>query len=126
MPGNVSAPSFGSPVRVMPKILASAFQEAREYYGVLNLYADGSRQAAAINTNSVRRFQFTNRDQTDGLLDFFEATGHKPFYFYNPKLLVHDPTGVNTTGRFGCVFEGNFTDVLDMIATQQVFIVEVA
>lgn len=126
MPGNVSAPDYGSPVRVMPRALAASFSESRSYDGMLNEYVDGNTQALAINSNSVRRFRFTGRDQSNALRTFFMATGHLPFYFYFFAEGAHDPTGIATAGRYGVVFEGNFTEASDLIASQEISIVEVA
>lgn len=126
MPGNVSAPDYGTPARVMPRALAAAFSESRSYDAMLNEYVDGATQAAAINSISVRRFRFTGRDQTNALRTFFMATGHLPFYFYFFAEGAHDPTGVATAGRYGVVFEGNMTEASDFVASQEIGIVEVA
>lgn len=126
MPANVAAPSYGTPPRVMPRALCVSFEESRDYDGVVNSYQDGRRTAVAISGNSRRRFRMTSRDQTNAMRNFYLATGNRPFYFYFWKEGAHDPSGVSTAGRYGCVFEGDYSETTEMIGNQSVTIAEVA
>lgn len=112
MPGSVLN---ADPVTVLPLSLSSAFTEVREYIVPENTYAQGESQRSVEPTESRRRFRLGKRltpSQISTLRTFYEARGGglEPFYFYHPyetsPKFSHDPTGVETVGRYVVRFEG--------------------
>ncbi len=112
MPGNVQ---YASPSTVLPLSLSTAFTETREYPILQNSYALGENQRSVLASSSRKQFRLGKRltpSQLVTLRAFYEARkgSHEPFYFYHPyetsPKFSHDPSGVETAGRYTVRFEG--------------------
>jgi hypothetical protein len=104
MPGNVAA---AAPVEVMPRVLCAGFERSQQWSLLANGYANGEHEAASGLTNSRRTWSLQPRltpTQVSAVRAFYEDRRGplEPFYFYDAfeSGFIHDPTGVETAGRY--------------------------
>lgn len=118
MPGNVTP---AVPVGVMPFGLCSAFSEEMRIESIVNTYPDGSSDRAALSATPRRFFRMTRPVTSitySVLRSFYLAHPADPFYFYNLRETVPpwtwDSTGNSPGGRYVVVFDGPWSDQVDM------------
>ncbi len=131
MPGSVAN---AEPTEVMPLSLCRAFSHAREYSVLVNEYKNGESQRSR-QADTSRKSWKTARRLTPSLLadfrDFYVARRGptEPFYFYEPwdSGFTHDPTGVQTTGRYTVRFEGTWEQMVGIArGDAQINLIELA
>lgn len=116
MPGSVANAVVST---VMPALLASQFVRSDSWAVQQVAYANGEIESRSQVTSSLRRWEADLIGDADALADwkdFWEATKHAAFYFYDPFEPVSgqpigsnfDATGVSTTGRFKVCWEGSW------------------
>jgi hypothetical protein len=103
--------------------LARAFSEVRFHNGVVDNYADGRSTRFARVFNPRLSFRLT-RPLTDpqlfDLRNFYLLVARfgQPFWFYNIRETeppgTWDPTGVDPVGRYTVVWEGPWSDTLNL------------
>jgi len=125
MPNNVHV---AVPSGVLPAGPAAAFQEELRLEAFVNAYVDGNSDRYALALNPRKFFRMTRKlTSTDyqTLWSFYQAHIITPFYFYNPyetaPLFTSDPTGTATTGRYVVVFDGSWSDALQIGRSQASF-----
>jgi len=121
MPQNLNA---ANPQGVMPKQLCRSFQEDLRLEALLNQYADGSSDRAALAANPRRYFRLVqgmNGTDREAMRQFFIQHQGKAFYFYNLRETVppfsYDPSGLNPIGRYTVVFDGQWSDTYNLART---------
>lgn len=99
----------------------SALSEELRIESYVNSYPDGSSDRFALQTYERHFFRITLRvtaAQYTSLWQFFSTHLVFPFYFYVPRLTVPpfhpDPSGAATQGRFVTVFDGDWSDRLNL------------
>lgn len=132
MPGSVAN---AVAVGVLPRVLATAFTEVREWPLQANEYVDGSNQRRTQAATSRKRYRLTralDADEAAELEQFYSDHDGpaKAFYVYNPYERTgfsHDPTGASTTGRHLMRFASDYQFVLHMARSgAQIELVELA
>jgi hypothetical protein len=118
MPGNVAN---AAPIEVLPELLCAAFERAAGWRAEENEYPQGDWQARSMVATprySWRLVANLPADASAVLLDFYLARAGEtePFYFYDPYFagFAHDPTGVDTDGRFTVRFSGGLGQPLSL------------
>jgi phage-related protein len=119
MPGSVSN---ASPSTVLPLSLSTAFTHAREYAVNESAYIDGSSQRGRLSETSRKTWRMTKRltvSELATLFAFYLARhgAHEAFYFYDPWAsgFTHDPDGEQELGRYTVRFEGEWTQMMDIV-----------
>lgn len=112
MPGNVSN---AAPATVLPLSLSKAFSHSREYAVIENEYKNGESQRSLLVSTSRKSWRMSKRLNPSVLATlraFYDARkgSQQPFYYYDPadSGFTHDPTGVQTLGRYTVRFDGNW------------------
>lgn len=118
MPQNVQP---ANPTTVMPQSLSASFTEEETIESLVNTYMTGFSTRAALAINP-RRFwklsKYLTADQWQTLRNFYEANLANAFWFYNPRETVppfsYDPSGAATQGRYAVVFDGGWTEEIQL------------
>ncbi len=121
MPGSVANADVGTPARVLPQMLATAWRHARVYPVEVNEYAGGESQRAYRGTSSRKRWELAVRLTAAALValrEFYESCKGplEAFYFYDPFDVADgqvigsnwDASGANVTGRYVVRFAGGW------------------
>ena len=119
MPGNIQA---AAPTDVMPAGLCASFTEELRIELNVNAYPNGESDRAALALNARHFFRLTRpvitAAQYTALRDFYNSHRIDPFYFYVLRETVPpwtwDPTGGSTVGRYTVVFDGSWSDQVNM------------
>ena len=118
MPGNVAS---AVPVGVMPWSLASQYTEELRLEALVNAYPDGSSERTALALNPRRFFKLAfplRPAKFTEMWNFYRANYGKPFWFYNLRETVppftYDPTGSNPVGRYAVVFDGAWSEEIQL------------
>jgi hypothetical protein len=120
MPGNIHP---AQPSLVMPMTLARSFEEVHYVDALVNEYADGRSTRRALAFNDRKSFRITRPlldYQLDDLRGFYLAYARfgNAFWFYNTRetlpLFSWDETGSNPVGRYTVVWEGGWTETIQL------------
>jgi len=119
MPNNLQP---AAPTDVLPAGLCSAFQEQLRIEGFYNAYVDGASDRYALQLNPRKFFRMTRRLRATAdyqtLWSFYSAHLIQPFYFYHgPETTppwTSDPSGAATPGRYTVVFDGSWSDAINL------------
>lgn len=125
MPGNVAAAVASG---VLPYALYSAITEELRLEALVNVYPDGSSDRAALAVNPRHFFKLSlalTPAQWNTFYQFFFNQRGKPFYFYNLRETVPpftwDATGQNPVGRYLVVFDGPWSEDLQLARSRVSF-----
>jgi len=112
MPGSVSN---AAPLTVMPHSLCSAFAQSRMFAINEKEYKNGELERGKLTLTSRKSWQISKMlspYELGELQSFYKLHNgpHKPFYFYDPweSGFTHDPTGVQTLGRYTVRFDSGW------------------
>jgi hypothetical protein len=118
MPQSVVTPT---PVDVLPAGLMTAFSIEERLEVFDNKYPDGSSDRLNLANVPRRFFKLSQRltaSQAAALRTFYSAHIGAPFYFYVLRETIPpwtaDPTGQAPDGRYTVVFDGGWTEDLDL------------
>ena len=124
MPGNLVQ---AVPTAVLPKMLCTAFREAREYAQLQCQLHDGTIHRSQLAQTSRRTFTLAVRLNSSALATLYsfwvsQRGGLAPFYFYDPFAVAagqpigsnYDASGNNTVGRITAVFRGGWSQATDL------------
>jgi hypothetical protein len=120
MPGNIE---IQEPSLVMPMTLASIFTETVFLDATVDEYMDGRSTRRALATFPRHSFTITRPlldSQLDDLRGFYfnYARYGRTFWFYNQRETIppgsYDPTGEDLTGRYAVVWEGGWSETLNL------------
>jgi hypothetical protein len=120
MPGSVANASVST---VLPQWLARSFVRADEWRVDQNVYQNGEVQSRTQVT--AQRLRWTaepilTADELEDLKDFWLATLHGAFYYYDPYEAAgaigsnYDGTGSATTGRHKVRWEGAWQQTMNL------------
>jgi len=123
MPLNVDP---ANPVDVLPAGFYTALGEELRIESYVNQgYPDGSSDRRPLAQNPRHFFRVTRRvdaGQYTALWTFFKAHLVTPFFFYLPREtqppFTPDPTGASVFGRYAVVWDGNWSDQLQLGRTE--------
>jgi hypothetical protein len=116
----IGSVALAAPTTVMPYSFCRAFSRSDTWVVDINTYKNGEEQRLNKFTSSRRSWVMTKRlTATDWktAYDFWKATKHKSFYFYDPyetspKFTI-DPTMARTIGRYKVCFDGDWDESVD-------------
>jgi len=118
MPGNLNP---ANPIDVIPAGFYTALSEELRIESFVNQYADGSSDRVNLAQNPRHFFRITRRmtsAQYSALWTFFSNHLISPFFFYLPREtqppFTPDPTGAATSGRYTVVWDGNWSDQVQL------------
>jgi hypothetical protein len=103
----------------MPFFLARSFTASREIWAIENVYRDGERQLELMADTSKKSFTATmalTASQLTAMRNFYLSMRGAAFWFYyGPECnYTHDPSGVQSDGRYLCVFLSSWEQVVNI------------